>query len=108
FQILAVKKVDITSVPIKVKYYKGRKSRVVRSFWQFLFGSALNILRAFRDYAPLRFFGTLGIIAFVPGVLMSGFVLQHWARTGSISPYIAVGLLGLYLVTGALVIWALG
>lgn len=108
FQVLAVKKFNIAAVPVPVKYYEGRKSRVVKSFWQFLFGSALNILRAFRDYAPLRFFGSLGILAFIPGAIMSGFTAVHWAINGAITPYAAVGLLGLYLITAALFLWSLG
>ncbi|HTE22513.1 MAG TPA: glycosyltransferase family 2 protein [Candidatus Limnocylindria bacterium] len=108
FQVLAVKKMNIVAVPIHVKYYEGRKSRVVKSFWQFLFGSALNILRAYRDYAPLKFFGNLGVILIIPGLLLGGFTFVHWIRTDRITPYIAVGALGLYLTTLALVVWALG
>lgn len=108
FQVLAVKKMNIVAVPVPVKYYEGRKSRVVRSFWQFLFGSAINILRAFRDYAPLKFFGTLGIVLVVPGVVLAGFTLVHWINAGRISPYISVGAIGLYLITLALIVWALG
>lgn len=108
FQVLAVKKMDITAVPIEVKYYEGRKSRVVRSFWQFLFGSALNIVRAFRDYAPFKFFGTLGAILFIPGLLMGIFVSIHWYNTGLISPYKAFGFLSLYLTTLGLFVWIIG
>ncbi len=108
FQIMAVKKMDIVSVPINVKYYKGRKSRVVKNFWQFFFGSSINILRAFRDYAPFRFFGTLGFILIIPGIIMAGFTLRHWIINGSISPYIAIGAIGLYLITMALFTWVIG
>jgi len=108
FQIMAVKKMNITAVPIAVKYYPGRKSRVVRSFWQFLFGSALNIIRAFRDYAPLKFFGLLGLLAFIPGATLSLFIALHWARTGNITPYKAFGFIGAYLLTTALIIWIVG
>lgn len=108
FQVLAIKKMDIASVPIDVKYYPGRQSRVVKSFWQFLFGSAINILRAFRDYAPLKFFGSLGAVLFVPGVIMGGFVGIYWASTGLISPYKAFGLIGLYLVSLGVIIWIVG
>jgi glycosyltransferase involved in cell wall biosynthesis len=108
FQVLAIKRMDIVAVPINVKYYPGRKSRVVKSFWQFLFGSALNILRAFRDYAPLRFFGSLGFVMFVPGLMLVVFMLQHWLRTEAFTPYIGVGLMGVYLVTAAFLVWTLG
>lgn len=108
FQVLAMKKLRIVSIPIKVTYYEGRQSRVVQSFFKFLFGSALNILRAYRDYAPLKFFGRLGTILFVPGLILVIFVGIHWIATGNISPFKSFGITGLYLVTLGLVIWALG
>ena len=108
FQILAVKRMNISSVPIEVKYYEGRKSRVVKSFWQFLFGSALNILKAFRDYAPLKFFGMLGFLLFIPGLSLMIFTGIHWLDTGAFSPYKAFGLVGIYLLTLGLLVWALG
>ena len=108
FQILAVKRMSIKAIPIEVKYYEGRQSRVVRSFWSFLFGSALNILRAFRDYAPLKFFGLLGLVVFIPGALMGVFTLSHWILTGSVRPFATIGFIGLYLLTGGIMTWTLG
>lgn len=108
FQILAVKKMNITSVPTVVKYFPGRRSRVVKSFWQFLFGSAINIMRAYRDYAPLKFFGTFSALCIVPGLVMGGFVSFHWATTGTISPFIAFGILALFLVSIGILLGILG
>jgi glycosyltransferase involved in cell wall biosynthesis len=108
FQVLAIKKMSITSVPILVKYYPGRKSRVVRSFWQFLFGSALNILRAYRDYAPLKFFGIASAFCLIPGILIGGLVSWNWAATGAISPYIAFGIIALFLVSIGILLAILG
>lgn len=108
FQVLAMKNLRIISIPTTVKYYSGRKSRVVRSFSQFLFGSAINILRAYRDYAPLRFFGGLGFAFFIPAVIALGFTTVHYLQTGVFSPYKAVGLAGLYLFTMGLFVWSLG
>lgn len=107
FQVLALKRMRIQAMPVSIKYYPGRKSRVVKSFMQFLLGSALNILRAYRDYAPMRFFGTLGLIFFVPGVAILVFTVQHWITTGRLTPYKAFGFIGAYLFTAALVIWVL-
>lgn len=108
FQVLAVKKMNIQAVSTQIIYYEGRKSRVVKNFWQFLFGSALNILRAFRDYAPLKFFGFTGLIVFIPGVIMGGITLIHWLASGSVRPFITIGFIGLYLISAAFLIWALG
>jgi hypothetical protein len=103
-----MKKMRIQSIPVSIKYYPGRKSRVVKSFMQFIFGSAINILRAYRDYAPLRFFGTLGLVFFIPGIGLLGFTTIHFLRTGVFSPYKAVGLTGIYLFTMSLMVWGLG
>jgi glycosyltransferase involved in cell wall biosynthesis len=108
FQVMATKKMRIRAIPVSIKYFKGRKSRVVKSFGQFVFGSAINILRAYRDYAPLKFFGILGLSFFVPGVLLAGSASVHWLQTGAFSPYKAFGLTGIYLLTLAIFMWALG
>lgn len=108
FQLLALKKMEITSVPVKVTYHPNRQSRVVTSFSQFLFSSALNILRSFRDFAPLKFFGLLGLFPFVPGVVLVVFVSSHWLQTGQFSPFKALGIIGIYLATLGLIIWFLG
>lgn len=108
FQLLAMKKFNISSVPVEVKYYPGRKSRVVTSFFQFMINSALNILRAFRDFSPLKFFFWLGLIPFIVGFLATTFVGAHWLNTHQFSPYKAVGIVGIYLITIGLFVWGLG
>jgi hypothetical protein len=108
FQVLALKNLRITSVPTTIKYYPGRKSRVVRSFSQFLFGSSINILRAYRDYAPLRFFGGLGGLFFLVGITCLIFTGIHWAISGEITPYKFLGFAGIYFVTLALIVWIVG
>jgi hypothetical protein len=108
FQILAMKNMRIASVPTTIKYYPGRKSRVVRSFSQFLFGSGVNILRAYRDYAPLRFFGGLGSFFFVVGLICLAFTGVHWAVTGQLTPYKFLAFAAIYFVTMALIIWTVG
>jgi len=108
FQVLAMKGLRIASIPASITYYPGRKSRVVKSFYQFLFGSALNILRAYRDYAPLKFFGNLGIFFFIVGIICSGFFFGHWIVTDQFSPYKFLGFIGIYCVSLALLVWVVG
>lgn len=108
FQTLASKKMNIRSIPVEVKYFPDRKSRVVTSFLGFLLNSAINIMKAFRDYEPLTFFGLLGFIAFALGMVGVVFTGLHWLNTGAFSPYISVGLVGLYFVSLGIFIWGLG
>ncbi len=108
FQVLAMKKMRIVSIPTTIKYYPGRKSRVVRNFWQFLFGSAINILRAYRDYAPLRFFGILGGLFFAVGLVCLIFIGVHWLATSQLTPYKFLAFAGIYFVTMAAIVWTVG
>lgn len=108
FQVLAMKKLRIMAIPVPVKYYPGRKSRVVTNILKFVGQSAINILRSYRDFAPLRFFGLLGLLPFIFGLACSGFFFAHWIITGSLSPYKFLGFTGLYLVTLGILFWALG
>jgi len=108
FQTLASKKLNIVQVPITVKYYPGRKSRVVTSILGYITGSAFNILKTFRDYSPLSFFGTMGFVSFLISLVLLGFTGVHWVRTGGFSPYKFVGFAGIYFISLAIVIWLFG
>ena len=108
FQVLAAKGMRIATVPVVVKYFKDRKSRVVSSVPAYIIMSGLNILRAFRDFAPLRFFVIVGLVPLLVGLACLAFVGIHWLVTSSFSPYKFVGFSGIYLVTLGIFFWALG
>lgn len=108
FQIIAAKRLRIKTIPTKVVYYKGRKSRVVTSLIKYISTSTLNILRAYRDFAPLRFFFSVGMIPFVLGMVGIIIAAWHWATTGVITPRKAFGVGGLYLVSMGIFFWSLG
>ncbi len=108
FQVLAAKGMRIATVPVVVKYFKDRQSRVVTSVPLYILTSGLNILRAFRDFAPLRFFVLLGLAPLLIGVACLVFTVVHWLTTGGFSPYKFVGFTGVYLFTLGLFFWAIG
>ncbi len=99
FQILASKDFNIKQVPVTIKYFKGRKSRVVSNIFSYLFTSGFNIVRVFKDFAPMKFFGVLALASIVLGLGSLVFVGIHWLNTGVFSPYKFVGFTGLYLFT---------
>jgi glycosyltransferase involved in cell wall biosynthesis len=108
FQVMALKRLRIVSLPTQVTYYKQRKSRVVTSLPGYILTSGLNILRAYRDFAPLKFFLGLGSIPMLFGLACAAFVGQHWLQTGFFSPYKFVGIIGLYLISLGIFVWGLG
>jgi glycosyltransferase involved in cell wall biosynthesis len=108
FQLLAQNGTNIETLPTAVTYYPGRRSRVVTSFWSFVASSGLNILRSYRDFAPLRFFLALGILPLLGGFLAVTFVGIHWLDTGRTSPYTTLGILGGYFFSLGLLLLVAG
>ncbi|MBI4034521.1 glycosyltransferase family 2 protein [Candidatus Saccharibacteria bacterium] len=108
FQVLAMKRLRILAIPIDVDYHSQRKSRVVQSVLHFIAISAVSILRSYRDFAPLRFFGWLGAIPFALGLISTTIFFAHYFVTGSFSPYKFLGFAGVYLLTLGILFWGLG
>ncbi len=61
----------VTEIPITIK--KTRESRLFNSPIQYALRAWINILRIYRDYQPLSFFGRIGI-----GFFSVGFVIGLW------------------------------
>lgn len=108
FQVLAMKRLRITAVPVSVKYYSERKSRVVGSILHYVAVSTVNILRSFRDFAPLRFFGWLGFIPSLFGLIALIIFFAHYILRHTFSPYKFLGFAGVYLITMGILFWGLG
>jgi len=91
---LAFRGLRIVEVPVKViGVRKVGKSRVAGSVWKYGWNSLLIILRAYRDYRPLHVFGGISLVFLALALGCGGFVLWHFLRTGSFSPYIFVAFL---------------
>jgi len=91
---LTYKEFRLVDVPISVKYFEDRTSRVASSITKYAINTFLIIFRSYRDYQPLRFFGITGIFIFLLGLGFDGFVIWHWSQAGTFSPYKALGFLG--------------
>lgn len=108
FQVLAMKRFRIISVPIDVSYHFERKSRVVQNIFHYTAISSVSILRSYRDFAPLRFFGWLGTIPFVLGAAALAVFLGHYIIRHEFSPFKFLGFAAAYLITMAVIFWVLG
>lgn len=56
------KNLKLKWVPVEVTYFKGRKSRVVKSIYNYVNNSFKIILEAVRDVRPMKFFGWPALI----------------------------------------------
>lgn len=94
FLNLAFNNVRIAEVPIDVTYFPNRKSRVVKSIWQYAFRSLTILLRTYRDYKPLRFFWSIGGAIMVPASVLLIFFIAWRLYSGRFSPHIWAGFMG--------------
>mgnify|MGYP001167289477 CR=1 FL=1 len=86
FIALVNKGMKILEVPIKVRYFKERKAKVSASLSKYGLQALMIVMRTFRDYKPLVFFGLPGLTIFAIGFLMVGFSLIYWAVTKTTTP----------------------
>jgi glycosyltransferase involved in cell wall biosynthesis len=108
FLDFAVKNLQIKEVPIKVKYFKDRKSRVASSIWRYAVNTATIIFRGYRDYFPLRFFVGLSLFFAFPAVLLGGLFFGNYYLTGKFSGYLFAGFGSAFLVGMATIFLVLG
>lgn len=108
FLDLAVKGVRVAQVPVTVRYFPERRSRIARSIPRYAFWTLTTIFRTVRDHRPLRTFGTAALILFASGGSLAGFVLWHYLTTGAFSPYIFLVLTSAYVLTLGLIVSLVG
>lgn len=85
--IRAVKnKFKIKEVPI---YFAKRKdkSRLISNPFSYALRAGINILRIYRDYKPLRFFGIIGFLIFTLGFLIGIYLLYLHFTTGIVGHF---------------------
>jgi glycosyltransferase involved in cell wall biosynthesis len=97
-------------LPVSAERATG-KSRVVSSVTDYGLRATPVLIGAIRDYSPLKFFGSLALLALVPSVLIGIGVFVHWWRTGETAPYtsfitVSVGGVLLGMLLGAVAMLA--
>lgn len=94
---LSFKNLIIKEVPIKVRYFADRQSRIAHNLFKYAWNISKTNFRIFRDYKPLKFFGSIGLLIFITGLLFDIFILWNFINTGSITPYKYIGFIGGFL-----------
>jgi len=102
---LSYKRARIVEIPVGVRYFQGRRSRVAGSISRYALNVSKIVIRTARDFWPLRFFGSIGAAVFALGFILDLGLLWHFARSGSFTPYKFVGFAGVTLnVAGILIL----
>ena len=97
----ARRKYRIMEVPI---YFAVRgantKSRLMKNPIDFAMKAGINLLRIYRDYRPLWFFGAIGFFFIAIGLLLGAWIIYTIAATGSAGGIPRVILAGVSLMIG--------
>tara|TARA_Y100000310_G_C20700067_1_gene828943 strand:- start:4678 stop:5559 length:882 start_codon:yes stop_codon:yes gene_type:complete len=83
----------ITEIPIVSR--KTRESRLFKNPLEYALRAWMNILRIYRDYKPLKFFGGIGLFFFSIGFVIGFILLLKFIRLGVIErvPTLILGVL---------------
>ena len=102
---MVYKGLRVVEFPVDIKYFKNRKSRVAGSIINYTFRTSKIILKTLRDYKPMLFFGGMGLVNMLIGLVFEIFMFTHYFLTGKFTPYKAFGFIGLgFIIFGLLLV----
>jgi glycosyltransferase involved in cell wall biosynthesis len=94
FLDVSSKGLRIQEVPVTVRYFDGRVSRVANSITKYAMRTSSIILRVYRDYHPMMFFGAIAFSFFAIGSLLLAWLAGHYISTGKFTGQIWAGFTG--------------
>ena len=74
-------KMKISEIPIRTN--KTRPSKLFRNPFDYAIKAWINIFRIYRDFEPLKFFGRIGLMFIIAGILIGLFILYRIITVGS-------------------------
>jgi len=109
FLDLAFKNISIQEVPLSIRGEREHgSSKVASNLFRYAYRTSKIILRAFRDYKPLKFFGFMAEFIIGAGLLLEVLLFWHYVQTGSFSPYKFLGFAGGFLLALGILIFITG
>ena len=91
---LSFKRLKIVEVPIKVKYFSSRTSKISSNLFIYGINTLKIILRTYRDYKPFSFFSFIALFFFILSVFFGSILAWTYFSRGSFSPNIWSGFVG--------------
>lgn len=95
---LAYKGLRILEIPVQVRYFPGRVSRIADSLPRYAVRTLSIIARAYRDYYPLRFFNSIAALLIGTGALFGLRLFRHYQVNHQFYGEIWAGAIGGFLM----------
>jgi glycosyltransferase involved in cell wall biosynthesis len=106
-QIIRASKQKFRIAEISIFAKKTRESRLFGSPFEYAWKAWINILRIYRDYNPLKFFGRVAFFILILGVILGIFVSYTFIKTGS-NPRVGMTVLSAIFILSALQMFLFG
>jgi len=91
---LSFKRLKIVEIPIKVKYFPSRISKISSNLFTYGINALKIILETYRDYKPFTFFSYIALFFFIISIFFGSILLYTYISRGSFSPNIWSGFVG--------------
>jgi glycosyltransferase involved in cell wall biosynthesis len=91
---LSFKRLKIVEIPIKVKYFPARTSKISSNLFKYGINTLKIILETYRDYKPFSFFSYVALFFFILSVFFGSILLYTYISIGSFHPNIWSGFVG--------------
>jgi len=91
---LSFKRLKIVEIPIKVKYFPSRISKISSNLFTYGINALKIILETYRDYKPFTFFSYISLFFFLISIFFGSILLYTYISLGSFHPNIWSGFVG--------------
>lgn len=108
FLDLSSKFIHIMEIPIKVKYFNDRRSRVANNLFKYGAKTLKIIFSCFRDFYPLRFFWGIAAFFFSIGLFFALVFFGHFLYRGIFQGFIFAGLLSGFFILLSCIFFLIG
>lgn len=95
--------IRIEEIPIEIRGEREHgKSRVASNVFKYAWKSGKIIINAFKEYKPIKFFGSIAAVLIILACLLEIIFFSHFFATGYFKGYLWAGLSGAFLLLVAL------
>ena len=91
---LSFKKLNIIEIPIKVKYFSSRISKISSNLFTYGINTLKIILETYRDYKPFTFFSYISLFFFIISAFLGSILLYTYISIGTFHPNVWSGFVG--------------
>jgi glycosyltransferase involved in cell wall biosynthesis len=91
---LSFKRLNIIEIPIKVKYFPSRTSKISSNLFTYGINALKIILETYRDYKPFTFFSYIALFFFIISIFFGSILLYTYISLGSFHPNVWSGFVG--------------